>query len=65
MMNQSRRGFILLTSVGLSAMIILYGLTILPMKLQTIQLVRAERELLERKQIGVQQRLDLSLQLEK
>lgn len=43
MSGQKRQGFILLTSVGLSALILVYALGIFPMKQQVILDLREER----------------------
>lgn len=49
MMTQKRRGFILMTSLGLSALIVIYTLGILPMKHHALLSVREQRQGLEKR----------------
>lgn len=49
MSGQKRQGFILLTSVGLSALILVYALGIFPLKQQVVLDLREERVAIEQR----------------
>lgn len=57
--TSKRHGFILLTSVGLSTLITLYTLTIMPMKQQSILILYEEHKILVSKQKNMQYYINL------